>query len=77
MNFLAELVALNVGLIWAISSLISIDPVRALGGLVFARLRQNVVTLMPLAAMVILSAFETLSWTQVLPLGASGLIGIF
>ena len=77
MNFLAEILALTVGLIWAVSGLISVNPVRAFGGLAFARVRQNVVALVLLAAIPVFGAFEVLTWPQVGLLCASGFVGIF
>ena len=77
MSFAAELLALSVGLIWAVSGLISVTPVRAYGGLPFNRVRQNTVTLGLLALILIFRAYEMLTWQQALILAASGFIGIF
>ena len=77
MGFAAELIALSVGLIWAISGLISVGPVRAFGGPAFNRVRMNTVVVMLSLALLISGTFELLPWSSVAILGISGFIGIF
>lgn len=77
MGFAAELIALSVGLIWAISGLISVGPVRAFGGPAFNRVRMNTVVAMLTAALLVSGTFEWLPWTSVGILAFSGFVGIF
>lgn len=77
MNFLAEILALGVGLIWALASLTTINPVRVFGGLALSRVRHNVTSLLLLAVLLVFGAFEVLTWRQALLLCASGFVGIF
>jgi len=77
MQVAAELLALSVGLIWAISAFISVEPVRAFGGLAFNRVRQSVVSLGLILAILVSGAFELLTWHQALLLSLSGFVGIF
>ncbi len=77
MQFAPELLALSVGLIWAISAFISVEPVRVFGGLAFNRVRQSVVSVGLIAAILISGAFEVLTWKQAILLALSGFVGIF
>ena len=77
MNFLAEILALGVGLIWALASLMTINPVRVFGGLALSRVRHNVTSLLLLTVLLVFGAFEVLTWRQAFLLCASGFVGIF
>lgn len=77
MNFFAELLALGVGFIWAVSGLISAYPVRVFGAFAFARVRQNVVVIVIGAALLFRDSFDLMSWEATALILCSGFIGIF
>ena len=77
MELLAEFLAVCVGFIWATSGLLSVGPTQAYGALAFSRIRQNVVCLGLLAAILFAGMFEGVSWHQALILSISGFVGIF
>ncbi len=77
MTIYAELIAVLVGLIWAVTGLLAAHPVRVLGPLPFAWARQNFVTVALLIALAASGTFEWISWQVAAVIAVSGFIGIF
>ena len=72
-----EWLALAAALLWAIASLLSVQPASHLGAFAFSRWRMACVTLMLGLAALYTGGFATLSWPQIAQVALSGLIGIF
>ena len=77
MTIYAELIAVLVGLIWAVTGLLAAHPVRVLGPFPFALARQNFVALALLFVLIASGTFEWISWQVAAVIAASGFIGIF
>lgn len=72
-----EWLALAAALLWALASLLSVQPASHLGAFAFSRWRMACVTLMLGSAALYTGGFATLSWSQIAQVALSGLIGIF
>ena len=72
-----EWLALAAALLWAIASLLSVQPASHLGAFASSRWRMACVTLMLGLAALYTGGFATLSWPQIAQVALSGLIGIF
>ena len=75
--FLCFLLALLVGLVWAIGNLLAIDVVRVMGGLAFNRWRMTIVGTGLLVIALLAGSFEGLKTQKLGALLLSGLVGIF
>ena len=73
----AELLALLVGLVWAIGNLLAIDVVRVMGGLAFNRWRMTIVGTGLLVIALLAGSFEGFERAWLGALLLSGLVGIF
>jgi drug/metabolite transporter (DMT)-like permease len=69
--------ALGTAVVWAISSLVSTTPARALGSLPFNRIRQLVVFVMLAGLVTLLGRWQSMEAREALLMVASGLVGIF
>ena len=74
---LAYSLSLAAALSWAIASLISVDIVRALGGIAFNRIRLIIVTIMLVFYTIFTSGWSSINNDFILPIIVSGFIGIF
>ena len=72
-----EWLALAAALLWAIASLLSVQPASHLGPFAFSRWRMACVTLMLGALALYTGGFTSLAGPQLLQVALSGLIGIF
>ncbi len=72
-----ELLALLVGLVWAIGNLLAIDVVRVMGGLAFNRWRMTIVGTGLLVIALLAGSFEGFERAWLGALLLSGLVGIF
>lgn len=77
MEIIGLAAALATAVVWAISSLVSTTPARALGSLPFNRIRQLVVFVMLATVVTLLGRWQTMSTHEALLMVASGLVGIF
>lgn len=73
------LIALSISVVWALTSIISAGPARALGGMRYNRIRITLVSLiMAVAALgLVVHQGKVPSWTQIGVLSLSGFAGIF
>jgi len=74
---LAYSLSLAAALSWAMASLISVDIVRALGGIAFNRIRLIIVTIMLVFYTIFTSGWSSINNDFILPIIVSGFIGIF
>lgn len=72
-----EWLALAAALLWAIASLLSVQPASHLGAFAFSRWRMACVTLMLGSAALYSGGFASLTLSQSMQVALSGLIGIF
>ena len=72
-----EWLALAAALLWAIASLLSVQPASHLGAFAFSRWRMACVTLMLGSAALYSGGFASLTLGQAMQVALSGLIGIF
>lgn len=72
-----EWLALAAALLWAIASLLSVQPASHLGAFAFSRWRMACVTLMLGSAALYSGGFASLTLSQNMQVALSGLIGIF
>ncbi|WP_245593578.1 DMT family transporter [Azospirillum halopraeferens] len=73
---LANLGGLGAALCWAVSGLIAIGPVRAIGSVAFNRVRLSIVFVLLAAAVTVLGGWETLTARDAALLALSGVVGI-
>ncbi len=71
------LIALAAALAWSISSLISADVTRKIGGLVFNRIRLFMVSIMLILYTTYIGTWDTLNYHNLILILISGFIGIF
>jgi len=74
---IAEMVALGAAFCWALSGLISINPIRKIGALPFNRVRMSLVFLMLATVSVMTGAWRDFPLSTLQTLIISGLVGIF